>query len=200
MIKCWYHLNVSTDNFLRKDWEWAVLPKEMSIRDEHSPENVLNPEWREYTTGLGLEITDMMMFNRPPNHRDVTAHIDVRGSGQRVVRGTDYQKDVVIFALNVVLGGKGSEMIWYNLPPGPKAVFYTAAGTPYVSWPIPFLTEIDRCAIDTRLTMVKIDQPHAIAVAAEPRLCISLRMSNIQFASWDEGVEYMRSKNLLIER
>ena len=201
MNHCWYNLNVDTRNFLRKDWCWPDNPKEFRVGQEGKPEKILTHEAIQYLDNIGLNIADIMMFSRPPQYRDISAHIDIRGTGDgtKIIRNINGEYTVK-FALNFTISGKGSLMRWYENPPGLNTIFYTTAGTPFVSRLIDNLTLIDECEIGSMLTLTRVDQLHAIVVADEPRISISLRTGNNAAVTWEDAVNYMRSKNLLIER
>jgi len=199
MNKCWYRLKINTKNFLRDDWLWPNNAKEFKIGQEGHPEILLRDDALQFLESLDLKVNDIMLFSRPPHFRDLSAHIDIKGNGTKVFKNINGEFTVK-FALNFVRGGKGSKMCWYDNPPGLTNIFYTPAGTPYVSRLIENLTLIDECEIDSTLTLTRVDQMHSVVVADETRLSISLRTSNDVINTWDDAVNYMRSKDLLIER
>lgn len=200
MNNCWYKLKIDTKNFLKDDWHWPENPKEFKVGQEGKPEKIFQTSAIDYLASIGFTVKDIMLFSRPPQYQDLSAHIDIRGTGgEKIIRNINGEYTVK-YALNFVVGGRGSEMRWYENPPGLNTIFYTTAGTPFVSRMVETLTLIDRCEIDTMLTLTKVDQLHAITVADEPRLSISIRADNKEITTWDGAVNYMRSKNLLIER
>jgi len=201
MNNCWYKLKIDTKNFLKDDWHWPENPKEFKVGQEGHPEKLLTPTAIDYLSSIGLTIKDIMLFSRPPQYRDRSAHIDIRGTGngEKIIKNINGAYTVK-YALNFVLHGRGSEMLWYDNPPKLNTIFYTTAGTPFVSRLIDNLTLIDRCEIDSTLTLTRVDQLHAVFVADEPRLSISMRTSNDAINTWDDAVNYLRSKDLLIER
>jgi hypothetical protein len=91
-------------------------------------------------------------------------------------------------------------MVWYELPEGDHTPKTSSAGTPYLSWPVRDLKEIDRHTLSTtKLTLVRVDVPHAIIVKKHERWCISARPEGPDdFLDWNKTVNYFRSNNLLI--
>jgi hypothetical protein len=69
----------------------------------------------------------------------------------------------------------------------------------FLSWQISDLVEVDRCSIQDVPTLVRIDYPHSISVGDEARWCISARTS-LHDLTWDEAVEQLKIKNIIIDR
>lgn len=137
---------------------------------------------------LGIHLGNAMIFYRPSGMSNDYAHIDLQ---------TKTPENSVVSAINIVYKGHGSEMAWYKMPGQNKELRWTTAGTPYLSWPVSELEEMDRARITGKMTLVRVDIPHAIFVKDEPRWCLSLRFSK-PFGSWNETVGFFKDLNLLI--
>lgn len=178
---CWYHLNLDVTNSIRKDFkpDWS----NRSVYSFTKPTEVFNTEWLDYMKGHYLMIEAIMMFYKPAHLVGTLAHDDGK-----------FRK----FAINWLLSGSDSEMVWFDFAKTNPELHYTEAGTPYYPWPVTELTVIDRCSDNSKPTMVRVDNPHTINVGVEPRISISVRT---RFnAEWQRSVDYLRSRNLLIER
>lgn len=189
MTHCWYTLNLDIKGAIRKDWKFPNT-------DLHGiwrlpAWDVFELEWLKKCFALGLEFSALMLFHRKPFVGTNGAHIDLN---------TKDNTQIDTYAVNWILGGAGSQMIWYELPPGDLPVSYTSANTPYTYWPLNELTEIDRCSIRLQPTLVKIDKPHSIEMGPEERWCISARPRLKNRMEWDELLDHLRSLNLLVER
>jgi hypothetical protein len=91
-------------------------------------------------------------------------------------------------------------MVWYDDSLLDKSVVkFTESNSPFMDWPLQELTKIDQAEIGSALTLVNVNTPHTIDMKEEPRWCISARTTIKDNISWETIVEYMRSKNLLIE-
>lgn len=190
--KCWYRLNVDTTNAIKPDWKFPNPQFNVYGVWQLWAHEVFRPEWLEYTASLGLHFGSLMLFYRDPWMSTKGAHIDIAETDPKLKIGT--------YGLNWILGGAGSEMIWYNMPKGDIKIQYTPANTAYTYWPLDQLQEIDRCAIGLQPVLVKVGTPHSIKMGAEPRWCISARPRLRANMEWDEAVEQMKSLNLLVER
>jgi hypothetical protein len=187
MNHCWYKLNIDISNALRSDWKFESQRNDMK---QFASSDVFNDSWLQQLKYNNLQIDSTIVHFKQRFFRDVEAHIDTSNNG----------KKNSCFGFNWVIGGKGSKMIWYNMQENNPGITYTTpAGTPYVAWPIKSLTEIDGCEIQSEPVLIRVDVPHSIIVGDDPRLSISAR-TNINFMSWSEIVNYLRKKNLLIER
>jgi hypothetical protein len=185
---CWYSLNIDVSNALRKDWVWEIPSLEKSsvqIVNTH----IFNADWLNYMTSIEFPITYVMLFYRSPKSYSRSAHVDIR---------TKNQLSYVSYAMNWVIEGQDSEMAWYNLPEQPSDIKYTMANTSYIDWPVSELEEIDTANIQNSFTLVRTDLPHNVTVNEKPRWGISARSSPLY--TWDNAVNHLRSKNLLIER
>jgi hypothetical protein len=186
---CWYKLNIDTSFALRDDWiAPSLIVNDIGMKTYEANE-IFSNEWLRYMASNNLEITNAISFNRQPYQRDEIAHIDIPSATK-----------LSTFSINWVIGGKNSEMIWYDLPEvmDNMPLCVTPANSLYKCWNIAELTEIDRCKIDECAVVTRVDFPHAIVVRSEPRLSISAR-TRIRF-SWKTAINYIRANNLLVER
>ena len=188
----WYQLNIDISNALRPDWVWDVSVlghSNMNIQSVRAS-SICNPEWLAYMKSLGLPIRHVMLFYR--NTQDSsgnTAHIDLINTDDT---------SCVEWAINWVIGGQDSKMVWYELPTTHFEIKRTMANTPYVSWNISELKEIEHHEIKNVPTVVKTAIPHSVKIGADPRWCISVR-SSLDY-TWEELIVHLKSQNLLIER
>ena len=192
MTHCWYQLNVDTTNAINTSWKF--LPHERPLGVWYLREqDVFTKEWMDYTSSLGLKIHSAMAFYRAPFSTAPTAHIDLYKENDTV--------NINSFGMNMVFGGIDSEMIWYNKPEfSISDAKYTEADTPFIDFPVKTLTEIDRGSLKNKLTLVRTDVPHTIKMGVYHRWCISARVDIPNVVSWNEIVNELRSKKLLIER
>lgn len=193
-MNCWYKLNVDLTNALRKDFSF---PKPSGLYGIWNPTaaSVFNKEWLDYMKSVGLPIYNAMLFYRGPGASTKETHIDISKTNPLVL--TNY-------GINWCIGGKGSNMIWYEKPGDGRIrdedVSWTPAKTPYITWNYNEVTEVERTHIGNELTLVKTDLPHAILMKDDPRWCISARTTAMDNLEWDKIVELLRLKNLLVER
>lgn len=194
MTKCWYRLNLNVENAISKDWQFPkkdVFWNEMGIW-AFKQNKIFNSDWVQYMSDIALPIKSSVVFYRKPNQIDTGAHVDLLGE-----IGEDAKTSYLGF--NWVFGGKGSEMIWYEPPPGEHKIQLTPAGNKYLDWKRSDLVEVDRCSIQGVPTLVRIDYPHCIEVGDEERWCISARTS-LHNLTWDEAVIHLKTKNIIIDR
>jgi hypothetical protein len=163
-----------------------------TIKSFSNPTDIFTSDWLEYMCNHGLPVTGIMTFGRPAGERPTNAHVDglVDNSARPNYRD---------FAFNWVIGGRDSEMIWYDTADVQIPVSYTPARTPYRQLPTATLTEVDRCCIQHQPTLVRVNVLHAISVKDEPRIAISVRTNGLP-NDWQIAINYLRDKKLLIER
>ena len=184
--RCWYELNIDTSTAFRQGYALpAVNGCDEVISWVHRDE-IFNALWISHLHNKGIDITGALIFWRPAWFTNSRAHMD----------GALDQS--VIFGLNWVIGGKNSEMAWYHAPSMDRDPEHTYSGLPYSSWPISSLVERDRHQIQARMTMVRVDVPHAIFVKEEPRWCISARTKMVNIP-WNDRVDFMREKGLIVD-
>jgi hypothetical protein len=187
---CWYSLNIDITNALNPEWKWPAYNPNKHFTWIYSAKEMFNPAWLEKTKALGLDITTGLLFYKNNSIESTIAHVD------------NYKADPTKYAefgLNWVIGGKGSKMIWYELPKEEPTIKWTTANTPYIEWPTSELTAIEECEIGNELTLVKTGIPHNIYNVTESRWCITARLA-FPHPSWEYITAELRSKNLLIER
>lgn len=144
------------------------------------PDEMFTSNWLDMMKSIGLDVSIILLFNRPPNFKHTTAHIDLKNDGSATA-----------FGINTVFCKGEHEMAWYEMPAEkPVDVNFTNINTPYAIWPLDRLKKIDSCVID-RMTLVRVDQPHAIFVGDKERWCASLRINNpeVRSLSWNQVVE-----------
>jgi len=188
--KCWY--NISAVNSLSDNWKLPEYPKSGNYGIwKYRAIEVFNKEWLNSMSDIGIDIVSAMVFYRGPYMGTKGAHVDV---------GTIEPLNIVKFGFNWIIGGRGSKMLWYERPKGDLKVLYTPANTPYIQWLDTDLKEIDSTTMESSPTLVKVDVPHKVSMGPAPRWCISARPRLESSITWDEAVENLRSKKLLVER
>jgi hypothetical protein len=193
-MNCWYNINLEVSNALDSNFKWPThSPNQPNLECwGYRPSDILNKDWIEYSRSLGLEWGFIQIFWKRPNLVHNTAHLDVYD-------GTN--STAWPFALNwTVQGGDGSTMLWYNLPDNNFKIKYSSANTPYADWPLSELTEIDRYNVGKKCTLVRTGVPHEVNTGPQERWCISARLKNGNAVSWEQIVNSLRSKKLLVER
>jgi hypothetical protein len=151
--------------------------------------DMFNQCWLDSMAESGVPGEWVLIFYRPAGFQHQAAHIDVYGTD------TD---SIAVSALNWIIGGRGSEMSWYQPPSEPFAISYTDRNIPYIQFPICNLEEKHRTNIGNGVTLVRVNVPHAIFVGDEPRWCISLR-NHIRSSNWSEAVERLQNLGLLLD-
>jgi len=186
MNNCWYKLNIDMSYAFRQGWTFPEIYDEQYgwwlFKDLS---DIFSKEWIDMMAEATLIVNSCIIFYREVGLERTFAHKDT---------------DIPGIGFNWVIGGKDSCMVWYELPKELPIARSTRGNTPYLDWPISQLSEIERCNISNDLTMVRVDLPHTIIMGSEPRWCISIRINFSKDLEWNDIVNYMRSKNLLIER
>jgi hypothetical protein len=187
---CWYNLKIDTTNCFLEGYKLPKTNGELGIWSLHA-KDIFKPQWLEYVESIGVFITSAMIFYRGPGTGITHAHIDI----------SDVEPlSLSTFGINWCYGGKNSEMVWYETPIEPKQLSYTPAKTPYMSWNINELKEIERTHIGNEVSIVRTNIPHGIKMDTDPRWTISARYSELEGAKWETIIEELRDRNLLIER
>lgn len=189
-----YTTTISWENALREDWEKPTAPDGQSngIWHYHRTDGILRKEWIDEWKDRGVHFTVIMLFWRPAWFLNKEAHVDIFSPRER--------DKMAIGAFNAVIGGAGSQMLWFDMPKiSEKDYRTTMAGTSYLSWPIKNLRETERREIiGTNLSLVRVNVPHAIYVGQEPRWCISLRTADMMsFPSWDAMVDSYMERGII---
>ena len=192
---CWYNLNVKSTKFaLNENWSFPSTSEDFGIWSlDGQIKNIFSNDWIEYMESIGLKIQHVMLFYRNVGLSELGAHVDIIPPGKPPLSFTTG-------ALNFVLEGEGSEMVWYKTPSEPKAVSFTVAKTPYMAWNISELEEADRVHIGSRLMVVRTNVPHTVKMGTTPRWCISIRLFENYKLTWEETIDRLRSLNVLEER
>jgi len=194
-LPSWHRVNINTQDALSTSYKWIYreprfLPNFRVWTVESN--KLFKKSWIEYVNSLGLELAyKSIIFYRPIGTTDQMAHIDLDANS------TQDQIKSVPFAINWVIGGKHSQMHWYELPEGKMHVTKNAPSVYDVKWPIEQLTKIDSVEISDQATLVRVDLPHAITNDHEYRFCISVRF-NLENYQWDDVVKHFEEKGLLL--
>lgn len=152
-----------------------------------TPAEFLHPILISYFDTIQLPISGVMMFWRSSGYSNTHAHIDFRSTDP---------DSIVYCGINYVVGGIGSEMVWYEAPNKSMVSALTEARTNFTSERIDHLIEKSRGCIGNELTLVRTDLPHAIMMKTEPRLCISIRLQE-RFSSWESAVHKFTNLGLI---
>jgi hypothetical protein len=183
-LQNWYKTTIDTGQALNPLWRWPTVDKNTNVWGK-TPSEVFDQQWLNHLDDLGIAVDWILIFYRPSGFQHQTAHIDVNGN------------EIETSALNLIVGGKHSEMRWYRRPDQPIKRSYNDKGIPYIPFALNQLEEIQRAELGGGLSLVRVDIPHAVFVADEPRWCISLR-SKTRFASWQSAVESFDQRGLLL--
>jgi hypothetical protein len=191
-MSCWYQLNLNINNSIKDDWMFPIPTNGQHGIWRLETHDIFKEEWINYIKTLGLDFDNVMLFYRGPGLSSTSAHIDICNMEPL---------EFSTCAVNWVIGGEGSEMVWYDIPPGDLEIKYTEANTPFIQWDINSLNKIDSCKIKENPTLVKVSIPHGIVVGEHGRWCISARplFENTMF-DWDQIVSKFKSTRLLVER
>ena len=199
MSKCWYKLNLNTENAISKDWQFPQFDVRKFSEFNNvgvwsfKSDKIFQDDWLKYMDEMALPINRSIVFYRDSNLVDTEAHIDLVSEVGGPAQSTH-------FGFNLVFGGAGSEMIWYDMPPGDLNLKVVPGNNKILTWPVKDLVEIDRCSIlPNEPTIVRTDIPHSLSVGNEPRWCISARTS-MHHLTWDDAIENLIVKNIIIDR
>lgn len=193
------------DNFyldLKIDFRSALLddyrllepddPKLRQFGIYGNPRKILTDEWLHAQSKLGLDITSAIVFYKPANWRMDVAHVDVVKQDPN---------GAVVCAINWIIGGDGSNMIWYDKKNDARgdAVDDDMHLIPRAVYDVKNLIELHRADVGNgKLTLVRTNIPHTIECGPTPRWCISMRAPYGRFKSWDKALEFFRDINLKI--
>lgn len=156
----------------------------------YKAKDIFSTDWLNYVKSIGLQINGAMLFYREACASTLEAHIDI---------ATAEPLELCNFGINWCVGGKGSEMVWFERPYYDKnSIAKTAADTPYIAWPIDSLKEIERRHIGLEPVLVRTDIPHCIIMKSDPRWCISVRLDYKSSMTWEQIVKYMGDRNILL--
>jgi len=191
MSNSWYNIKIDTSNPFNANWKFPDVPVTGNGIWCIPAQEVFSQEWLSYVSSLGLDLVQTMIFYRGPYRSTRFAHIDLYYGDTNTVNN---------FAINWVIDGIGSEMVWYKMPLKKSKVQWANADIPYINWDRRELEMIDRCAIKDKMTLVNVGIPHSVNMAEQGRWCISVRTGEENNFPWDQIVEKMRERNLLIER
>jgi hypothetical protein len=187
----YYDLKIDVSKVLKHWWKFPEVTNKTNQVWRFNPEDVLNPEWINYTQNLlGFGWGAVMIFWKKENWSPIQAHVDMYDAG-----------GIAEYGLNLVFGGKDSEMVWYYPPEEIIESPLTSAGTRHCLIPIKDLKEITRYEVGNngKFTLVRTGVPHEIYVKDQERWCISIRAALPRTIKWNDMVEMLRSKNVLIE-
>lgn len=190
--KCWYELNIPCNTALNPNWKFPDIEgKEFGVWD-YKAQQIFNPDWIESLAQKKLFIADALVFYRAPGHNTDYAHLDIHKS---------HPVKISTFGLNLIVGGQDAHMTWYSTPKINTKPAPGAAGTVYYNWPIKSLFEIDRHILpENKLTLVRVGIPHTVIMGNQARWCISARGSTLENMYWGQITEWMRNRDLLVER
>lgn len=179
--------NIRWDGALLTGWNdsCVIHGRRPNIWHRRDLTEIFEKSWLEECNDRGLKFTSAMIFWRPAWSHNHEAHVDILDHGQELLLAAG--------AFNAIIGGIGSRMRWFGMPPVMESdLRFTKANTPYLSWPTDQLVkESDAELGGPHISLVRVDIPHAISVAQEPRWCISLRVANIRdFSCWESMVDH----------
>jgi hypothetical protein len=187
--KCWYNLNIDISNAIRNDWGLRNPEKISHVIKHPEPNEIFNLVWLKYMESLQLPIEAVTVFFKKELYDDgISSHVDI-----------DHNHETTLFGYNWVYGGKGSKMVWYDLPDDfsiQANIKSTTEGGKYCVVNNDNLHQIDECIIGENPVLVRVNLPHSIKMGSDPRLCISARGSMPQ-NNWEDLTKYLINKNLI---
>ena len=154
---------------------------------------IFSQQWLSYMRGLGLPVHHALVFYRAKGITSQEAHVDTDADTGEFIN----------FALNWVLGGRGSKMHWYRALRNNYVTAVKDSNTrvPYTTIKFENLERIESTEIQpNEVVLVRTNYPHSISMGNEPRWCISARIDSQNIRSWPEIVEHFKTKGLLVER
>lgn len=191
-------LNFKFSEIVREDWVFPnVYNSQRFLTAVSTAQEIFKPEWITDLENRGLRLKTVRLFYRRKGFNDPNAHIDhfVDGNGLFALAN---------FGINFVLGGEGSEMIWYELPKH----LYPAVGELFdespdnwqrfnCDWKPKILgPELGRAIIDEQATLVNVTVPHQIKMSDKPRWCISVRPMHSDW-TYEDVLKFMTENNFL---
>jgi len=146
----------------------------------------INQEFKDFLTSLNLYIDYAKHFYAVPNQKYMN-HRDILDDQYDTI--TDNVK------LNFVLGGTGSEMIWYELKPGIDLKF----GKNYWGRLVPVYTDEDVVEVHRATigwpSLLNAYAIHSLQNTNEPRQCWSITLNNLltnKRLIWDDAIEIFK--------
>ena len=203
--KCWYELDIDMTEAFQDSW--SVNIGKLNFRPTYNTE-IYKPEFMQKLISLGaiIDPTELsLVFHRDPYVTDIKAHIDTR---RPEYYGTplNFKKRYTVAALNWVTGGEGAKMVWYETPENYEGAIddadpqLPAAYAPYTSWLTYKLKRLDEHAFRPKLTLVRVDVPHAITYGTTHRYCVSTKLDNsLDDLSWEQIVEHFHKHKLITQ-
>lgn len=163
-----------------------------------SPDKIISEETIVKFLKLQLHIDTVALFYCPSNCSPTHAHADF----------SKKTNDLLSCAFNYVIDGSDSKMVWYKPLINPHKVDIQKSNDIRGKWPKFYLNwkitpeeiiEEDSVNITgNNLTMIRVDVPHAVFTEKQSRWCISVRFQNTNLLSWENSIEFMQSKNILV--
>lgn len=186
---CYYKLNIDINRCFRNDFKFPTPSGNYGVWHPKAAD-VFNYNWLKYMEKIGVPLYTVMIFYRGPFSGTQHAHVDI---------GKEDPFELTPWGINWVFGGKGSSMVWYDLPnDGKMEINYTQAKTPYIYWYTNQLKEIERLELtEGTVALVNTALPHSIEMKEDPRWCFSVRTSIPDNQSWDEITEIFNKKNII---
>ncbi len=182
-------LNLEINNILNPSWEkpfsTGFYIKNFDTFDEWI--TIFKPCFIDKLHSI-LPITRIMIFNKPANWSEESAHIDPN----------------VLFALNIIhtlnhslikkaYQNTESYMEWFSIKEGKeKPINYSDSNTPYIKYDPKEIDLIHKECLDSSAAIVRTDIPHRIKIGYGHRTCYSFRFSN-NFKDWSEVVNFYKN-------
>ncbi len=148
------------------------LKSDIDIRSYRRPQEILpleviNPEIKDLFLNLGIKITFIEVFYRPPGNIG-SIHIDSKGG--------DYSK------INWIYDGKNSVMEWFRIKPGvadQTTSIETSAGTSYISYDESEVELVHREFI-TGPALVQVGVLHRVINPEQDRWCLCFVLCSME--------------------
>jgi hypothetical protein len=195
----WYRINLDVTAALRPEFiEFcSQQPPDLHL---FQPSNAFTDQWQaDVSQRCDIEFFNVLVFSRDSSESEATAHID--------------SLDIpLISAINWCIGPDHRPMQWWRVPPVIKRPFVdtgynwrtsdqgaltrnrvdpveSTENLTHQQWYCSELELRDQCLIGNQPTLVRVDQPHSIALGPSDRVCVSARFRPLN-RSWVDTVAH----------
>lgn len=197
----WYRLNWSIDRALQPMFYefWSQQPPNLYVLE---PQRVFTDQWLDYLySQWAVEFFNVLVWTRAAEQGELTAHVDKIYSEDSTVP--------IISAVNWCLGPDLRPMQWWRVPPvidrpyqdsgyslettdqgvltRSTCVMENQRKITHQQWYCSQLALRDQCIIGSQPTLLRVDQPHSIALGDTARFSISARLLPLN-RSWSQTV------------
>lgn len=164
----YYNLSFKSSVLLNPEYTLPEFFKKLKWHNTTvDPSVILSEEFIEELKSYGFVNLLVKLFIRQPGTNPDVAHVDFDSFTTEGERN--------IHAINMVLGGEDSKMIWYENPENQGQPLYSRPLAYTLSWPRDSLSMITSRNIGTQPVLVRTDIPHCVDSGSTLRWCVSIR-------------------------